>query len=432
MNSRRSAAFLSLDAYPLFDDREPSRIGGMETRSALFARALAQTGRWRTCFAVKDHGQGKSTTIDSVELIAFNPLAKRIRDNVVPRFQKHKWRPVVHLDSRDIAFLWQLPAYMLMRCLPQYLINGFWRRLHPDVVCCFGNNPVTAETIADCRRSGIKTLLCIASDDDLSPNYKAHDRRPNDYGTPRWMARYAIDKADFVMVQTERQQKLLAHFGRIGTIIRNPVRIPEHVPQSWRAREDRRFALWIGRSDNFHKRPQLLHDLARACPEVRFVMIVNRTNAHIYDDLERNIPANVEMIERIPHREIWDYYSRARLFVSTSASAYEGFPNTFLQAAVSGTPVVSLAVDPEGILSSRGCGLCASDHFAGFVESVRRVWSDEGLADKLAENFLAFARENYDLEKISEHFEALLEGIVAAPPEAPSPGCWSRPFRRFI
>lgn len=427
----RSVAFVSLSAYPLFNKQVQSNIGGMETRSVLFAKALAQAGRWKTIFAVGDFVQKGPVSAGDVHLVVYNPFAKRVRDNVVSRFLKHRWRPVVHLDVRDIHFIWQLPVYLLMSLLPKYLVNRFWQSIKPDVICCFGNNSTSAEVIADCYRSGIKTVLCIASDSDLSSDYVPGDPSLNDYGLPRWMGWYAINTADYIFVQTERQRKLLKqNFSRDGAIVRNPVEVTAEARLTWLSRDARKFVLWVGRSDTFHKRPQLLLDVARRCPDMQFLMILNKTNAGVFDTIQRQRPGNVTIIERVKHHEIWEFYRRARVFVSTSA--YEGFPNTFLQAAVSGVPVMSLSVDPEEIFAVHHCGICSNDDFEGFVQSVRELWANEEMAEDYARKFFEYVLSHHSLSVQSERFEVLLDDVVAAPLCDSGPGCWYKPFTRFV
>lgn len=427
----RTAAFVCLAAYPLFDRRTHADIGGMETRAALLARTLAASGRWEAVFAVRNHGQGKSVHIDGVRLVVYDPFWKRVYDNVVRRFSKYKWRPVIFLDRRDVYLAFHVVAYLLMSLLPKCMVHRYWKKLKPDVVCCFGNNQTSAEVIADCYRSGIKTVLCIASDSDLSADYKPGDHRLNDYGAPRWITWYAINTADYIFVQTERQRHLLKqHFGREGALIRNPVHVAPEGRATWPRRNEREFVLWIGRSDTFHKRPKLLLDVARRCPDVKFLMILNKTHAGVFDDIQRERPDNVTIVERVKHHEIWDFYRRARVFVSTSA--YEGFPNTFLQAAVSGAPVVSLGVDPEGVLAEHHCGICAHDDFDLFVQSVRELWRDEQMAEAYAGSFFEHVLSYHSLSAQTERFESLLDDVVKAPLTDPGPGCWRKPFTRFV
>lgn len=424
-------AFFCENAYPLFDQSASGTIGGMETRAVLFAKAMAKNKNWKIFFTVNDHDQGQSVIIDDVELIVDNSLARKTDVNVASRFHKHKWRPVIHLNKSDLHFLWQLPVHLLMCLLPRCFIYRFWQSINPDVVCCFGNNPVTAEVIADCYRSGIKTILCIASDSDLSADYRPGNHCRNDYGTPKWMAWHAINTADHVLVQTNHQRNLLErNFGRSGKIIRNPVVVASDAKDQWPPRVAREFVLWIGRSDTFHKRPLLMLDLARACPEILFVMIVNKTNQHVFESLVQNAPDNVTIIEHVPHHAIWEYYRRARVFVNTSA--YEGFPNTFLQAAVLGVPVVSLAVDPDEILSRHECGLLANGDPEKLEWSVRSLWSDTSLAERYALTFYQYALIHHSLDSQARRFEKLLQEVIESTPRNTPLPWWRFPYQRFV
>jgi glycosyltransferase involved in cell wall biosynthesis len=245
------------------------------------------------------------------------------------------------------------------------------------------------------------------------------------------MAWYAINTADFIMVQTERQRELLKdNFDRTGTVIKNPVAVSDDARRRWIKREEREFVLWVGRSDTFHKRPLLALDLARSCRELDVVMIVNRTNREVFEAIQRDRPANVRIVEHVPHDEIWDYYRRARVFISTSA--YEGFPNTFLQAAVCGAPVVSLNVDPEEILASRGCGLLADGDFVRFVDYVKALWGNQALAESYANTFYEYVCDHHDLDVQVRRFESMLSRVIAAPAASVVPGCRRKPFSRFV
>jgi glycosyltransferase involved in cell wall biosynthesis len=62
---------------------------------------------------------------------------------------------------------------------------------------------------------------------------------------------------------------------------------------------------------------------------------------------------NLEFKGSVPYHEVNEYYSRARVFVNTSDS--EGFPNSYLQAWVRGTPLVAF-FDPDGVIAREGFG----------------------------------------------------------------------------
>lgn len=426
-----AVALVCWNAYPLFDPAVPSRVGGMETRAALFARGLARSGRWRVQFVVNDFGQPDTVRHEGIEFRLYQPLHRRASENVNPRFAKRRWFPSLGLDRRDLALAWQLPLLQLYRLLPAWLFPLFWRRRRPQAVCCFGNNALSAQVIADCARLGIPTVLCIAADSDLAPEYRPGDSGVNDYNTPNWMAHYALENADRVFVQTESQLRALeSRFHRRGELIRNPVDISAEDPARWPARGTREFVLWIGRSDTFHKQPLLMLELAKRCPDLPCLMILNRTHADVFERVLAERPANLTVVERVPHGEIWDYYRRARVFVSTSA--YEGFPNTFLQCAVAGVPVASLSVDPEGVLARHGCGLLAGGSLDKLEQDVRALWSDAERAGRQALTFHRYALEHHGLDSQVGRFEALLKQAIEAPLRAPPLPWWRRPTRRLV
>ena len=67
---------------------------------------------------------------------------------------------------------------------------------------------------------------------------------------------------------------------------------------------------------------------------------------------------NVIMHGRVRHSEMVKYFRRGRVLCCTSA--YEGFPNTFLEAWTVGTPVVS-TFDPDSVITQHNLGWTASN-----------------------------------------------------------------------
>jgi glycosyltransferase involved in cell wall biosynthesis len=430
-NNKTAITFVCVNVYPFFDRSVNSSIGGMETRAALFARGLVSSGRWEVCFSVNDFGQSKRTLREGISFDIYQHIHRRASENVNPRFIKRKWLPTLNLDRRDLFLLWQIPLLAMFRFFPAWFFPIYWRRRPSQMVCCFGNNEVTAQIIADCRRLSIKTVMCLASDSDLDSDYLPGDHSLNDYSTPKWMAHYSLEMADHIFVQTESQLRALAsRFGRRGEIIRNPVQITADDPAGWPTRSGRNAILWIGRSDTFHKQPLVFLQLAKRCPDLSFLMIVNKTHAHVFDALQAGCPPNLIIIERVPHPEIWNYYRRARVFVSTSA--YEGFPNTFLQCAVAGVPVTSLTVDPEGMLSQHHCGLLAGGDLDKLERDVRSLWADDDLAESYALNFHRYALAHHGLDNQIQRVEALLQRVIESPPRQPPLPWWHQPHRRFV
>jgi glycosyltransferase involved in cell wall biosynthesis len=158
-------------------------------------------------------------------------------------------------------------------------------------------------------------------------------------------------------------------------------------------------------------------------------MIVNKKHADVFATLLARAPPNLKIIEQVAHSEIWRYYDRARVFVSTSA--YEGFPNTFLQCAATGVPVASLSVDPEGVFAEHGCGLLAGGSLDRLEAAVRSLWHDADLAEQYARTFHAYTLSRHASDRQVRRFDELLKEVVTSPQSRRIPW-WRLPRRRFV
>lgn len=429
-DARPHVLLVCANAYPQFDFCVPPVGGGMETRAALFGRGLAASERWRLGFVVSDFGQPFVTRHEGIDFHIYQPVYRRAGRNVFPRLRKRRWFPILNLDRHDLELLWQIPLIAIWLALPAIFFPRFWRTLKPAVVCCFGNNAQSAEVIADCHRAGIRSILCIASDTDISPDYRPGNREVNHYGMPKWKGHHSLAMADCIIVQSETQRAALhRHFNRDAVLIRNPVHVSPDDPRYWLPRGQREYVLWIGRSDDFNKRPMLFLELARDCPGLEFVMIVSRTDKASFQALTDSCPANLRIVEHVPAHEIRDYLHRALVLVNTSQ--FEGFPNSFLQAAVMGVPIVSLAVDPDAMLASQGCGIHAAGDQSTMREAVLELSANAASADAFSATCHRYVLERHAAEQRIAEFEACLDEqrrLSHAPARMP----WWQKWRRFV
>jgi hypothetical protein len=403
---RPSIGLVALNALPLFDESAKGSFGGMETRCAILARGLVSRG-WNVSVFVRSCGVEALVNYAGVLLRRYDPFWLQMELEMRGRFTKRRWFPIINGTRDEISLLWRVPLYLLYRPFPQMFGSRFWGRWQGmSAVLCFGNSDVSARTIADCRRFGIPAYLMIASDSDLDERYTEFASGFNTYGATHSACWYAISHATQVIVQTEAQQLLLSNrFGRSGILIRNPL---PTVPKLMSSESPKRkTALWVGRADLHHKRPQICFDLAKELPEVEFTMVLDAPTSRQFKELARAAPANVRMLERIPSSKMWDLLSEARVFVSTSSSEFEGFPNVFLQAALAKVPIVSLEVDPDGLFSKIGGGFCGHGDFSEFVGLVRKVWTDSSFAEE------AFSKLSLHVQ--TEHsLEASLDVLIQA------------------
>lgn len=211
-----------------------------------------------------------------------------------------------------------------------------------------------------------------------------------------------IKLADAIIVQNEFQKKMLKkNFGRGGFLIKMS------FPLSERGRTKKAnppVVLWVGSMADV-KQPELFLKLAKAIPEYTFQMIGghNSKNQDVYDRIRTSSQKinNFEYLGVIPFYKINEYFNRASILVNTSM--FEGFPNVFIQAWMNYVPVVSLNVDPDGIISKYKLGFHSSK-FDKMIQDVQTLIKDEQLLQQMSNNGRYYVENNHDINCVVEKY----------------------------
>ncbi|MCA9172528.1 MAG: glycosyltransferase, partial [Planctomycetales bacterium] len=330
--------------------------------------------------------------------------------------------------SRDLPHAWQRIA------LAPYLAwQRGWRGLHKrwqtriespgvdpvladlagDVYACFGVHEHAANVVTTARQRGRASLLFLASDTDLCDTYRTDNPSRNAYGQRADLCRFVLDQATCIVAQTTQQQDLLrSRFGRDCELIRNPLgRLPvAEVPNVVRRAFD---VLWLGRADRFSKRADVAMELAAACPDVKFLVVMNPRNTQVFAELERSAPPNVQIRKTVPKEEVTRLLQQSRMLLNTSDA--EGFPNTFLQAAQLGVPIVSLHVDPERMLAEYDCGFCADGDRAALIEVMRRITvANSSVVSERYGGGPSYVKQFHDADDRCDQLQRTLQMLLSA------------------
>jgi len=398
-------------AYPLFDSDATGRFGGSEVRAWLFARGLAKLPGFEVTVAVFDHGQPPWQRIDGVNVIAMaspNRFSERLLDEVRQYVSRRPSAPWVALRRRPKPSLtWQLPLAMSIRLAAPLQREIYLRRfveprrrralemIDADVYCSFGTHHITSETVAHCQRRGRRSVLLLESDSNVSLESRSGSRVRNLDGEMWRVCHYGLMHADRIISQTSRQQSLLrTRFSRDSVLIADPIDLNRSA-RCPRSKESDRFALWIGKSEPY-KRPDLCVELARRCPEIPFVMVLNRAKPELHERIMTHVPPNLRIIEQVAFSKIEGYFAQASVLVNTSD--YEGFPVTFLQAGKYGVPVASLRANPDDFLTRHGCGIAADGDLQVMADAVRKLCSGSGRAAKFGLRIYDYVTSRHELD----------------------------------
>ncbi|MBM4020040.1 MAG: glycosyltransferase family 4 protein [Planctomycetes bacterium] len=126
--------------------------------------------------------------------------------------------------------------------------------------------------------------------------------------------------------------------------------------------------------------------------------------------------SNVELVERVSFGAVQDLFDRALAFVNTSEA--EGFPNTFIQAGLAKTPIVSLRVDPAGAVSRGGGGYVCGDSEAELARAVGLLLADPEERRRRGNAAFRYVKENHDLAKVAEEFKGIVRSLASTAPRA--------------
>lgn len=363
---------VSPGAYPLFNHNAGETAGGAETQLYTLANALKARGH-EVHFIVDERGLPQD--VESVGGIRLHGALLRYMGGS-NRYLLPDW---IHF----MRLLWRIDADMHLIKVPRNLLLplALFARLRSRKAIYVGQRDV------DTTREGV-----LATDSRFA----------------YWFYRWGLSMADAVVAQTEFQKGLFKkNFSKHATVIRNVVTLDK---ESADTTED--YILWVGNS-SYRKQPELLPQLARRLPDCKFRMIMSLMGERSSDDFikeEASKLTNLEYIGFVPFHEIGSYYRKAKLLVSTSLS--EGFPNTFLQAWQSGTPVASLHVNPDGVIDTFDLG-CVSGSMDALVADIGRLTQDGNQLADMGRNALAYVDNFHSLAKSVDDYEELFRSLAA-------------------
>jgi len=358
--------------YPLFREGVAASAGGAEAQLMTLGKALSQQAH-EVHFIVDEFGQSDLEEIDGIMLHKV-PLRYMGGSNI-------------HLPVDWFRFtrkLASINADMHLMKVPRNILFplAVYARIRGKKVAYVGQRDV------DATQEGARSV-------DGVPAY--------------YFYRWGLFLVNAVIAQTTSQQKCFSEsFNRDAIVIPNVVTLPAE-----QVTEKSDYVLWVGNS-SYRKQPEVFLEIVRALPGIKFRMIMAGSNERPDDafvsDPAANLP-NLEYLGFVPFQKIKDEYSNACLFVSTSKS--EGFPNTFLQSWQCGTPVVSLYVDPDGVIDRHGLGVVTGSE-QRMVETLRKLMDDANMRQKLAMNSIRYVQNHHSLEAIVAQYRSLFHQLGLA------------------
>ena len=338
-------------------------VGGAERQQWLLARALAATG-WSVTVGVREALEARERcTIDGVEFLGIG------RDHIC-----RAWYRFLSLEQPD----W-----------------WYWRCADPLWGC--------AVEIA--KLVGVRTIFAAAVDEHVQPRRALFRRR-------RWWPLYAwgLSRTDRIFVQHTGQLAELVPRWRPKAYIVPSIagEMAAVKPHSERAK----YVAWVAMLRQ-PKRPDVLIEIARKAPTIRFVVCGGPTlhasppgyDKWIVEALQAQ--PNIEFLGKVTPQKALQIIADAAMLLSTSDR--EGFPNTFLQAWLSGTPVISLKIDPNRIIERQELGTVPGNVERATADIIALMGSPQR-RDKIAFHARRYVAEAHSEATVTAVFERAIAG----------------------
>ena len=370
----RSICFVAHYALAALTGGNRQHAGGIERQQTTMAIWLASRG-WDVSMIVWDDPDDKATEAHGVRIVRLCSL-----DDGVPvlRFFHPRWTS----------------------------LNAALEAADADIYYYNCGDLGLGQIVAWARRRNKPVVFSVPSDPDCDPELPALGSLRE-----RVLYRYGLTRCEHIIVQTEKQRGMLeSGFGKASTPLRMPCVGFSNSTVDEPAGDDRFNVLWVGRISE-EKRPDWVQELARHAPDIDFTIVggPNRDSEYSRGVLsdEAALP-NVSFVGRIAHEDMGPYYARADLLICTSV--YEGFPNVFLEAWSTGTPVVTTC-DPDGLVQSEGLGYSASD-LPGLAEAIRQLAGDAELHTRMCASARDYFDNNHRLDPAMEAFETCFVDVL--------------------
>jgi glycosyltransferase involved in cell wall biosynthesis len=179
---------------------------------------------------------------------------------------------------------------------------------------------------------------------------------------------------------------------------------------------ERQAFIWLGGLIDY-KGPLDYVRLAELVPEARFWMVATRRGSE-WDALADEVSAaadrlpNLELLPPRGREQLFELYDKAIAVVNTSA--FEGFPNTFMEGWSSGAAALSLNVDPDGVIERHDLGFAANGDMAALADAASGLWERRLALDDVSATTRRYIAEHHDPAVIGEAWELLVERLGGA------------------
>lgn len=361
------------------------RVGGVEVQTYLLATYLSKFG-WRVDFISETKNKKKINSRESIDGITVHWIEKkdhfsfwrddiaRLLKHIKPQFIYQRGRSRFTASPIPVKTARQLKAVLIYHCAED---NDFIRHFN----------------VAQVRQSSKNWLkkVILGLEASLSD----------------FFFHATINASAIIIAQTEAQQiRFKNQFNKDATVIRSAHELPHEPIQ----KSEPPMVFWIANTGR-RKQPEKFIELAKLLSDTpyRFVIAGPIPDQEYAEELLSQIRStpNMEYAGPLSWEESNKYFAKATFFVNTTLPGREGFPNTYIQAWMRGTPVLTLHCDPDGLIEKHKIG-----YHGPTVESLavwlREHFNQSDILGSMQQRAIEYSIQNHDIQKTSTVLDGLL------------------------
>jgi len=216
----------------------------------------------------------------------------------------------------------------------------------------------------------------------------------------RKIQKFVAKNAAIIIVPSEYLKRVIFKWGIPADKIRVVYNAVEKPRQIFSA-VSRDFILSVGRLVPWKGFGTLIEIMKELPKEIKLIIIGSGPEYYNLKFKIENLKLNeqVKLIQQLPHEKSLDYFTKAKIFILNTA--YEGLPHVVLEAMAYGAPVIATNVggNPEVIKNNYNGFLVDYDNKNQLKDAILKLWSDEELRQKFADNSFKES-EKFSLDKM--------------------------------
>lgn len=281
-----------------------------------------------------------------------------------------------------------------------YFLNKVMRKINADFWYVRSNDAYLPLVEKFVKKNGGKIVWACAHDYKVQKNH--------------WKKRYGTSiqneilntlKNVIIIFQTNYQRETFErNYGIGGKVIYNSHPVPENIKN-----KKQKNIVWISNFKKF-KRPELFLKLVKKMcgSDYNFIMVGKNTKKEYYNlikEIEKECN-KFKYLGELSSPKVHEILENSKLLINTSIT--EGFSNTFIEAWLRGTPVLSLEVDPDNLIKEQNLGKVCSN-LDSLEKCIVELMEDSKKFENLSKRVRKFAVENFDIKNAVMELIKILE-----------------------